>query len=631
MIRIKRLYTFVLGTFLPLMLATYSVCLFIILMQFVWQIVNDMVGKGVGMSVMAELFFYACIAFTPQALPLATLLASLMTFGNLGEHLELLAMKASGISLIRIMKPLIGLAIAIAAVSFFFQNDMAPRARAKMYTIVLSLRQTSPELDIPEGVFFKEINGYNIYVRHKDRDGLLRDLMIYDYSDGFDNAEIIVADSGRLSVSADKKYLALKLHNGSLFRNWGNRNTRSANENIPYMRETFRLRDILISFDTNFTMADESIMGSRDISKNMNELSAFIDSVRHERDSVQVRTAASFKNNIYGAASHTHYAARSSLPLTEVDSLFAAGFDAYYQSLPSPRKLDALRRAKQRAEQIDSDYNFTALRQADAEKQLLSHLAQYCQRYAMALSCVLFFFVGAPLGAIIRKGGLGLPAVLSVLLYLLYYTVDTFGNKMAKQAVWPMWQGAWLSTALLAGLGVFFTIKAVNDSTMIDPDAWKVLLRKLTGRRETRHYIRKEVVMTPPDYARDREVLTDLNVRSRAYRLDGRPSFLHLLVRTEGLADPALDGLIREQEAVIDDLCNSSEPLIIGKLMDYPILRPLRLAFLSRPALRFGCLILFPVGLVLGVLVFRQHRQTVQDLLTTERLNDWMIGELERE
>jgi lipopolysaccharide export system permease protein len=154
MLRIKRLYTFVLGTFLPLMLATYSVCLFIILMQFVWQFVNDMVGKGVGMNVLAEMFFYAALSFTPMALPLAILLASLMTFGNLGEHLELLAMKASGISLLRIMKPLIFFVVLIAGVSFLFQNDIAPRANTKMYAILGSLRRSSPELDIPEGSFY---------------------------------------------------------------------------------------------------------------------------------------------------------------------------------------------------------------------------------------------------------------------------------------------------------------------------------------------------------------------------------------------------------------------------------------------------------------------------------------------
>jgi lipopolysaccharide export system permease protein len=626
MIRIKRLYTFVLGTFLPLMLATYSVCLFILLMQFVWQFVNDMVGKGVGMGVMAELFFYACIAFTPMALPLAILLASLMTFGNLGEHLELLAMKASGISLIRIMKPLIGFAIVLSAVSFVLQNDIAPRARAKMFTIVLSLKQASPELDIPEGVFFKDITGYNVYVRHKDRAGLLHNLIIYNYSDGFENAEITVADSGRLSVSSDKKYLALKLYNGVSFRNWGNRRSRSVNEKIPYMRETFGLRDVLISFDTNFTMADESIMGSRDISKNMNELTTFIDSVRHEQDSIQAITAAPFKNNIYGSGFRYSSGYRPSRGALEEDSLFTAGFSNYYKLLPDDRKLNALRQAKRRTEQVESDYNFSALRQADAEKQVLSHLAQYAQRYAMALSCLLFFFIGAPLGAIIRKGGIGMPAVLSVFLYLLYYTVDTFGVKMVKQAVWPVWEGVWLSTALLAALGVFFTYQAVNDSTMIDPDAWKVFLQKLTGRQEARNYTRKEVIMTPPDYPRDLAALQAWNLAVQPLIEARQRPLSYSSFWRDGLADPALDRLVRQQEAVIDDLRNASDPLLIAKLTDYPFIRPFSFAFLTTPRLRLASQIIFPIGIIFYLLALWNRRQVARDLLITQKINEGVMG-----
>jgi lipopolysaccharide export system permease protein len=618
-------------------------------MQFVWQYVNDMVGKGVGMGVMAELFFYACIAFTPMAFPLAILLASLMTFGNLGEHLELLAIKASGISLIRIMKPLIAFAVVLAGISIVLQNDIAPHARAKMYTIVLSLRQKSPELDIPEGAFYKDIPGYNVYVRHKNPDGLLRDLMIYNYSDGFENAEVIVADSGRLSVAADKKHLALTLHDGSLFRNWGNRRSRTMDEKIPYMRETFHLRNILISFDGNFTMIDESVMGSSDISKNMTELSTFVDSVRYQQDSIQQTTAAPFKSNVYGSAFRAPFNARpvaSPPPPSPLDSLFAQGFPHYYRQLDPTQRLDALRQAKHRTEQIDADYNFLADRQTASQKQILSHLAQYYQRYAMALSCILFFFIGAPLGAIIRKGGIGMPAVLSVFLYLLYYTVDTFGLKMVRQAVLPVWQGVWLSTALLIALGAFFTYKAVNDSTMIDPDAWKVFLRKLSGQRETRHYTRKEVIMTPPDYPQTLLALQRWNLLCQAFLLAPPPPPLYkrfpygLFGSSKILSDPAqtplihpqpmLDLLIRDQEAIIDDLANSSHPLIIGKLMDYPLIRPLALPFLNKAPLRLASEIVFPVGIPLALLVRRSRRQIALDLRATQQINEWLIGEIEK-
>ncbi|GHU66666.1 hypothetical protein FACS189413_00050 [Bacteroidia bacterium] len=479
MFRIKRLHTFVLGTFLPLLLATFSVCLFILLMHFLWMYVSDMVGKGVGIDVLAKLFFYASLNFTPMALPLAILLASLMTFGNLGEHLELLAMKASGISLLQIMKPLIVMVLFLSAVSLYFQNELAPRAQAKMLTIVLSLKQTSPELDIPEGSFYKEITGYNVYVRRKDKKtGVLRDLMIYDYSKGFENATVIAADSGRLDMSDDKQNLVLSLYSGELFENYSKKN-RLPNDKNLYRRETFGMRTILISFNTNFEMVDESIMGSRDIGKNMSELSLFIDSVRQEQDSANRQTTAYFKHNIYANTFTDKFTSMPNRSLsTKKDSLLMQGWDAFYAQLPLESQLNYLEQARSKTDRLQSDYNYTAMRQSDERKVLLSHISQYYKRFSLALSCLLFFFIGAPLGAIIRKGGLGMPAVLSVFLYLLYYTVDLFGTKMVKQDVWPVWQGVWFSSAILLILGVFFTYQALNDSTMLNPDDWKIAFQK---------------------------------------------------------------------------------------------------------------------------------------------------------
>ena len=174
-----------LQTFLPLFIMTFGICLFIVLMQFLWRYIDDMVGKGLGIPVLGEMFFYAGLSLFPMALPLAILLSSLMTFGNLGERLELLAMKSAGVSLIHIMRPLIITIGLISVGAFFFQNNVMPVAQVKLYTLLYSMRQKSPELDIPEGVFYGEITGYNVYVKEKDKTGLLKDIMIYDYSKGF--------------------------------------------------------------------------------------------------------------------------------------------------------------------------------------------------------------------------------------------------------------------------------------------------------------------------------------------------------------------------------------------------------------------------------------------------------------
>ena len=259
MLRIKRLYLFMLQSFLPLFLMTFFICLFIVLMQFLWRYIDDLVGKGLDVSVIAELFFYAALTMVPMALPLAILLASLMTFGNLGEQFELTAMKASGVSLIKSMRPLIVLMVLVAIGAFFFQNNVLPVAQTKMWTLLYSMRQKSPELDIPEKEFYDQITGFNIYVNDKDREtGILRQLLIYNVDKGADNATIIYADSGKMSITDDKEHLFLTLWNGEQFENL--REQGLSSNNVPYRRESFTDKEVMITFDANFTRMDESGM-----------------------------------------------------------------------------------------------------------------------------------------------------------------------------------------------------------------------------------------------------------------------------------------------------------------------------------------------------------------------------------
>ncbi|MBR5297150.1 MAG: LptF/LptG family permease, partial [Parabacteroides sp.] len=290
-----------LQTFLPLFFMTFGICLFIVLMQFLWRYIDDMVGKGIEMSVLAEMFIYAALSLVPMALPLAILLASLMTFGNLGERLELLAMKSAGVSLVRIMRPLIITISLISIGAFFFQNKVMPVAQVKLYSLLWSMRQKSPELDIPEGTFYNQITGFNVYVKHKDKDtGLLRDLMIYDFSNGFNNASVIVADSGRLKTSADKMFLVLSLYSGESFANLKNQSkTSGVKSSVPYRRETFGSRDILIEFDANFSRTDESFMQNQFMGKDLHNLQTFIDSMGVHLDSIQTVNAKEMFNNSY--------------------------------------------------------------------------------------------------------------------------------------------------------------------------------------------------------------------------------------------------------------------------------------------------------------------------------------------
>ncbi|MDR1610083.1 MAG: LptF/LptG family permease, partial [Candidatus Symbiothrix sp.] len=516
MFHIKKLHSFLIKTFLPLLLVMFSVCLFILLMQFIWKYVEDMVGKGVEIKVLIEMFAYAALYLVPLGLPLSILLASLMTFGNLGEHLELLSIKSAGISLMRIMKPLIILIAFIAVVDFVFQNHIAPKAQGKLWTILWSLRQKSPELDIPESSFYKGIPGYNVYIRNKESNGILRDMMIYDFSGGYSNAVVILADSGRLKMSDDKKYLTLTLFHGEQFRNMNVRQSNSRSpEQIPYERESFSFREILISFDSNFNLADESFMQNRDITKSTVELITFIDSAKVVNDSLMKAESPLFINKIYSNS----FIQRSfgEAKRLKKDTVYTSDFEKFFKQASLEEQISILERAKSKVEMLNSDFNFRLMDQSVRKKEFRGHQIELTRRFSYSLACLLFFFIGAPLGAIIRKGGLGVPTVLSVFIFILYYTVDLFGFKMARQGVWPVWQGMWLSTLLLVSLGVFFTYKAVNDSVIMNPDAWKDVLQRIIGKREMRNYSRKEVIMVSPDYEKDIRSMQNWNTEVKQY------------------------------------------------------------------------------------------------------------------
>ncbi|EJW93692.1 permease YjgP/YjgQ family protein [gut metagenome] len=303
MLRIKKLDIFILKSFCMLFLGTFFICLFIFMMQFLWKYVDEMVGKGLEMSILGQFFFYSALSLVPVSLPLAVLLAALITFGNFGERFELLAMKAAGISLMKIMRPLIVFISLICCVSFYFQNVVGPKAQAKLWTLLLSMKQKSPEVDIPEGVFYDEIDGYNLYVKHKNREtGMLYGVTIYNFEKGFENAQIIRADSGRLEMTADKQHLYLHLYSGEQFENLKSQSM--SQQNVPYRREAFREKHAIIEFNSDFNMVDAGIMSNQSSSKDMIMLQADIDSMKVQTDSVG---RVYFKEAMSGYLSHACY------------------------------------------------------------------------------------------------------------------------------------------------------------------------------------------------------------------------------------------------------------------------------------------------------------------------------------
>ena len=470
-----------LKTFLGLLLVTFLICIFILLMQFVWMHVKDLVGKGVEISVLTEFFVYAIASVVPLALPLAILLASLMTFGNLGEKFELTAMKAAGISLFRIMRPL---AIAIGFVcvgAFMFSNYVLPRSQVKLWALIFSLRQKSPEMEIPQGEFYDGIDGFNIYVRHKNPNtGMLYDMMIYDFSDGFRNATVMVSDSGKIYFTDDNKYLILTLYSGESFENLDQKHqAKDANKkNIPYRREAFSKKQMLIDFDTEFNRYDENVLSDQHVSKNVGELIQSIDSVQllaHSRSAEQSNTVV--RTNYFGrdrVENRNLEEAVAAIPAGvcyDIDSLYASfSDDERYRALSV-----ALEKARAQRDQVD----YNALMLNDYQRYIRKHAIELHRKFTLAFACLIFFFIGAPLGAITRKGGLGAPVVISVIMFIVYYMIDNTGYKMAREALWPCWSGMWLSSMVLLPIGIFLTYKAATDSALLNPEAWMKYLRKL--------------------------------------------------------------------------------------------------------------------------------------------------------
>ena len=470
-----------LKTFLGLLLVTFLICIFILLMQFVWMHVKDLVGKGVEISVLTEFFVYAIASVVPLALPLAILLASLMTFGNLGEKFELTAMKAAGISLFRIMRPL---AIAIGFVcvgAFMFSNYVLPRSQVKLWALIFSLRQKSPEMEIPQGEFYDGIDGFNIYVRHKNPNtGMLYDMMIYDFSDGFRNATVMVSDSGKIYFTDDNKYLILTLYSGESFENLDQKHqAKDANKkNIPYRREAFSKKQMLIDFDTEFNRYDENVLSDQHVSKNVGELIHSIDSVQllaHSRSAEQSNTVV--RTNYFGrdrVENRNLEEAVAAIPAGvcyDIDSLYASfSDDERYRALSV-----ALEKARAQRDQVD----YNALMLNDYQRYIRKHAIELHRKFTLAFACLIFFFIGAPLGAITRKGGLGAPVVISVIMFIVYYMIDNTGYKMAREALWPCWSGMWLSSMVLLPIGIFLTYKAATDSALFNPEAWMKYLRKL--------------------------------------------------------------------------------------------------------------------------------------------------------
>ena len=626
MLRIKKLDIFIAKQFGLLFLGTFFICQFVLMMQFLWRYIDELIGKGLTMDVMAQFFWYMGLMLVPQALPLAILLSSLMTFGNLGESSELTAIKAAGISLMQAFRSLIVITLIITCGSFYFQNNVGPDSNMKIAQLLISMKQKSPELEIPEGIFYDGIPNCNLYVQKKDlKTGKLYGIMIYRMTNSYEDAAIILADSGMLQSTAEKKHLVLSLWSGEWFENM--QSSELANSAaVPYRRETFVSKKIILDFDGGFNLTDASSLSNNAKAKSLEKIKHDIDSINHTYDSIGRSYLAEANSRFYNMGLVKKE--DSTKAITQGEKL---NFDTLYNKLPSDQKLRVANDALSTIQQETADLDFKAMLTSDADYMIRTHTIEAINKFVLALSCLIFFFIGAPLGAIIRKGGLGIPVIISVLVFITFFILDNTGFRMARNGMWAIWFGKGLATAVLAPVAVFVTYKATNDSAVFNMDAYKEFFRKLLGLRTKRHIFSKEVIITDPSYQQDAEKLEqiteDITIYNKVHKLVRLPNFINVFFKYQ--PDHEIERINEELESVIEDLGNTKDKIILHELNRYPVLsvkahtRPF-----ERKWLNIVAAILVPMGITLYLRMWRFRLRLFHDLKVVKQTNTNIVNRI---
>jgi lipopolysaccharide export system permease protein len=459
---VKKLHLLLLKAFIRPFIATFLIVMFVLLMLFLFKYIDDLIGKGFDWYIILELLMYASATNVAMALPLAVLLSSIMTFGSLGENYELVAIKSAGVSLRRAMYPLIIVIGLLSVAAFLFSDYMLPVANLKMGSLLWDVRNQKAAFLINEGVFNNSIPGYSIRVDKKDPDGqTLRGVVIYDRVNNSGNVNVVVAESGKMFRTADDSYLILKLKNGIRYEE-----APSEKEYNPRLRFTrFGFKETEQKFDlSGFKMqrTDENLFKSNYAMLNMKQLSYYKDSVTRKADTNALNTLAILK---------TKYKVLNPGALT-ISSLQVAGI-VNVDKLPTNERARAAVMASENIRTIREMLSTKVQVDADFNDKLRNFIVEYNRKITLAVSCLVLFFIGAPLGAIIRKGGLGLPVVMSVIFFLVYHIISTIGEKYAKEGDLSPIVGMWIAIIVLSPVGAFLTYKASVDSVLFDIDLYK--------------------------------------------------------------------------------------------------------------------------------------------------------------
>lgn len=617
--RIKRLDTFILGKFLQLFVGAFFICLFVFVMQFLWRYVDDLVGKGLTLDVLGQFFWHVSVYLVPTSLPLAVLLASLITFGNMGENLELLSMKAAGVPLVRVMRPILLLIIPLSAFVFYFQNEISTNAQKQLRALLVSIKIAQPAVEIPEGVFYN-MRDFNLYVVKKNaQTGMLYNTIIYKMDQGFDRAQIVLADSAKIEMTADKMHMILTLWSGEQFQNLKTEDVNVfKSESVPYDRETFMYKQLLIDFDANFNQIEANELAFLPQAKNWTALANFIDSMNLQIDSAALASSSDYAGRALPTTKA--FTRKDSLATLRTLSRVKLNFDSLVAKIPKEKMERARNRTASTLQSFSTEMTWRNEAVEDQEYFVRKHEVEWHQRITLALACLLFFFVGAPLGAIIRKGGLGMPTIISVGIFILYYIINTSGMKMARDGSINMLVGMWMSTFILTPAGAYLTFMANRDSVVFNLDAYIAFLRRLLGFRTKRHLFRKEVIITPPDVEADLLLAQSIRQEAEDYRQTQRlwlaPNYFRLFFRTR--PDQRMEQLSERIEELVEDLANTRDMHVLDTLNRVPfIYAHAHTTPFSRQWINYVFGVLFPLGLIIWVRAWRFRLRLARDLRLT--------------
>ncbi len=465
-------------SFIGPFILTFGIAMIVLLLQFVWKWIDELVGKGLDWKIIMELLTYVSMRLIPLALILGVLLASIMAFGNLGEHNELTSMKASGISLFRSMKPILFIVLLITASDFVFSNYVVPVTNLKFYTLLLDIRHQRPEFIIKEGEFYNGLDGYSLKIGSRSKDGqTLYQIMIYDHTQKQGNVAVTVADSGYMSITEDKSYLILSLHDGFSYSEQLE-DGKKFGKNRPLRRDKFSVQQILFHLpDAELNRSREDMYRDHYNMLNMRQLADTAAALENERiwrkkqvaDGLLARELLRYEKKKLVKANPEYYP----------DTITGYRADTLLSRLSLRNQTDAITQALAFARVVHSNL-VTSAENSRLRKQWINrHMIEWHRKLTLSMACLVFFLIGAPLGAIIRKGGLGTPVVVSIVLFISYHIITLAGEKYARGGIVPVWEGMWGSTLLLFPLSIFLTYKSTRDSTILVKESYTIIINKI--------------------------------------------------------------------------------------------------------------------------------------------------------